>query len=157
MKAVRKESILHILNYGYGFMRIAYRSEARNWPICAGRICFFAILMLVFSRLWQALYASGLNAALSPLDMLWYLAATEWMVLSVPAIHLSVEEDLRKGHYAALLTKPVTYIFARLAVPDDRCRNCPLGTGTPPVVSMPRWSTSVRAEVYTRHLLQIPR
>jgi ABC-2 type transport system permease protein len=94
--------------------RLAFRSEIRNWPILIGRVGFFAILMLIFSRLWDAVFSSGLNAPGTPSDMLWYLAATEWIILSVPAIHMRIEDDLRDGSYAYMLARPIPYSAVRL-------------------------------------------
>jgi ABC-2 type transport system permease protein len=47
--------------------------------------------------------------------MLWYLAVTEWIVLSGPLIHLQIERDVQRGEIATLLPRPMSYLGFRLA------------------------------------------
>jgi ABC-2 type transport system permease protein len=71
--------------------------------------------MIIFSRLWEVAFDSGLRASGTPSDMLWYLASTEWIVLSIPGIHTKIEDDVRDGSLAYQLGRPVSYIVMRLA------------------------------------------
>ena len=50
-----------------------------------GRILFYFLILLIFSRLWQALL-SGEGAAARPASYVWYLAVTEWIMISQPAL-----------------------------------------------------------------------
>ncbi len=95
--------------------RLAVRTELRQPYVLLGRTAFFGLLMLIFAKLWQTAFASGMRASANAAGMLWYLAATEWITLSTPAIHVQIEEDVRDGSYAYLLARPLPYISMRLA------------------------------------------
>lgn len=99
----------------YSFLKIAFRTELHYWPVLLTRLAFFAIIMVIFSRLWETAFESGLRASGTPSDMLWYLAATEWIILSIPGIHRKIEEDVRDGSIAYHLGRPVSYISMRIA------------------------------------------
>jgi ABC-2 type transport system permease protein len=53
--------------------------------------------------------------AADPKALVWYLAATEWIVLSAPPIHLEIQEAIRRGDIACQLGRPVRYLAASLA------------------------------------------
>ena len=48
-------------------------------------------------------------------ELLWYLAITEWVILSLPPIHLRIESDVRTGDIAYRLPRPISYLGSRLA------------------------------------------
>ena len=80
-----------------------------------GRTAFYAIILLIFSRLWEVVHERGALPGVSPGELVWYLAITEWIVLSWPLVHLDIERDVRSGDIAYRLTRPVSYLGARLA------------------------------------------
>jgi ABC-2 type transport system permease protein len=45
----------------------------------------------------------------------WYLASTEWILLSAPLIHVDVQEALRRGDVAYQVGRPVSYVGATFA------------------------------------------
>lgn len=47
--------------------------------------------------------------------MLWYLAVTEWVIMSAPLIHFPIEEDVRRGDVAYEIARPASWLGARLA------------------------------------------
>ena len=79
------------------------------------RMAFYAVILLVFSRLWQVVAASSALAAARPVELLWYLALTEWILLSVPPLHLEIEADVRSGDIAYQLPRPVSYLASTFA------------------------------------------
>jgi ABC-2 type transport system permease protein len=84
------------------------------------RIALYGMLLLIFSRLWRVVAERGAVAGTaiagaSSRDLLWYLAVTEWVILSVPLIHQQIERDVKLGDVAALLPRPISYLGARLA------------------------------------------
>jgi ABC-2 type transport system permease protein len=97
------------------FARTAARQELQARGAVVGRIAFLGVIVLVFSRLWEVVLARGAIAGASRVEFLWYLAITEWVVLSVPPLHLDLESDIRSGEVAARLPRPVSYLGARLA------------------------------------------
>ena len=70
---------------------------------------FYAILLFIFSRLWEAVAADGAQT------YVWYIAVTEWIILSVPNVHLDVEEEVSGGDLVYRLTRPVPYPAAKIA------------------------------------------
>lgn len=99
----------------WAFARIAARQQLSERGELYGRALFFAVILGVFSSLWRAV-----GEAVSPFSsnadsLVWYLAATEWVLLSAPQLHADVAEDVRRGDIAAQLPRPVSYLFATLA------------------------------------------
>ncbi|MCI0340507.1 MAG: ABC-2 family transporter protein [Planctomycetales bacterium] len=80
-----------------------------------GRAFFFGVLLLIFSQLWAAVLARGPVAGLEAREVLWYIAVTEWIVLSIPMVHLEIEQDVRSGDVAYRLARPVSYLGMRIA------------------------------------------
>jgi ABC-2 type transport system permease protein len=80
-----------------------------------GRAGFYVVLLLVFSGLWRAVEQSVPMPAGGPVSMLWYLALTEWIVLALPPVQMEVDDDVRTGDVAYQLTRPVSYVGAKVA------------------------------------------
>jgi ABC-2 type transport system permease protein len=80
-----------------------------------GRAGFYVVLLLVFSGLWRAVGASVASPAADPVTLLWYLALTEWIVLSLPPVQQDVDDDVRTGDVAYRLTRPLSYVAAKAA------------------------------------------
>ena len=97
------------------FARIAARHALSERGELYGRVVFFAVILGVFSALWRAVAEAGLPIAAEPGRMVWYLAATEWIVLSVPQLHIEIQEDVRRGDIAYHLPRPVSYVGGMLA------------------------------------------
>ena len=98
-----------------GFMAIAFRADRANRGAVIGRLGFYFILLLVFSRLWAVAETHPLVRGTSASDLLWYLTLTEWVVLSLPLVHLKIEEDVRTGNLAYWLARPISYPLMRYA------------------------------------------
>jgi hypothetical protein len=94
------------------FTRIAMSQARRERGELYGRVAFFAIVLGVFSSLWRAVAEGGMPIAVSPKALVWYLAATEWILLSAPPIHLDIQDALRRGDVVYLLGRPVSYVGA---------------------------------------------
>lgn len=76
-----------------------------------GRIAFYCIVLMIFSRLWQAVALDDRVWA----DYVWYLAVTEWIMLSQPSLHLEIESDVRSGDVAYHMARPISYVGSKLA------------------------------------------
>ena len=87
----------------------AARQRLLDRGAVVGRMGFYAILLFIFSRLWEAVAADGAQT------YVWYIAVTEWIILSVPNVHLDVEEEVNGGDLVYRLTRPVPYPAAKLA------------------------------------------
>lgn len=79
------------------------------------RLLFYAVILLVFSRLWAAILDEAPTPEERPAHFVWYLAITEWILLSLPPIYLDVERDLTSGALAYRLARPISYPLARFA------------------------------------------
>src|SRR5687767_4471328 len=80
-----------------------------------GRAVFFALILGVFSAVWRAAAESLAAGARDPREMLWYIAITEWVVMTVPMIHFQMEEDVRRGDVAYQIARPASWLGSRLA------------------------------------------
>jgi ABC-2 type transport system permease protein len=77
-----------------------------------GRMLFFPIILGVFNALWTAVGEAGMPTTGAPHDLVWYLAATEWIALSAPLVYVEIQEDVRRGDIACHLPRPVSYLGA---------------------------------------------
>jgi ABC-2 type transport system permease protein len=80
-----------------------------------GRVAFYAILLTMYGRIWELVGHKGQLGRFGRTDLVWYLAITEWIALSLPAIHLEIEADVRSGNVAYLLSRPISYFWLRFA------------------------------------------
>jgi ABC-2 type transport system permease protein len=71
------------------------------------RAVFYLAILLVLSRLWQALGA--------PSSYVWYVALTEWVVLAMPLLSIDIEDDIRRGDIAYRIARPVSYLRTKVA------------------------------------------
>ena len=78
-----------------------------------GRAAFYLVFLVIFSRVWRALPAG--SGVADWRSLLWYLAITEWVVISIPSIQLDFERDVRDGDVATLLPRPISYLGARVS------------------------------------------
>ncbi len=87
-----------------------------------GEVVFRAMLLLafifIFLQLWTATYAArGVHslAGFSISDMIWYLAATETIALSLPQLTRQIDQEVRSGQLAYLLGRPCNYVLYHFA------------------------------------------
>jgi ABC-2 type transport system permease protein len=99
----------------WAFARIAASEAATERGDLYGRALFFAVILGVFSALWRAVAEAGMPLGAKQEQLVWYLAVTEWILLSTPARHLEIQEEVRRGDVAYQLARPVSYPRAALA------------------------------------------
>ena len=78
-----------------------------------GRSLFIVVILVVFTNLWEALRDQGTLGAMGAVELIWYLALTEWVALGVPQAWREVNEDVRTGDIAYLLSRPMSYLGYR--------------------------------------------
>src|SRR5262245_34927870 len=74
--------------------RVAFWQRLSERAVLIGRISFYFLVLLVFSCVWRNLLAAHPEQAGSQrtaADYVWYLALTEWIMLSQPSIYLEIE------------------------------------------------------------------
>ena len=109
------------------FARLGFR-QARSEPgELLGRVLFFAMILGVFSAVWRAVAEAAVGGSVmgvggppstnhpSPAEMLWYLAMTEWVLLSAPLVFVQMEDDIRRGDVAYQIARPASWLGARMA------------------------------------------
>ena len=112
--------------YGFGGLRSALAAvrlgadgAMAGWPVLLGRAVFYMLLMIVLTALWDKVIAERLPgtlvAALPAGGLALYIGVTEWIGLSVPAIHLRLEDDIRSGAVETHLLRPKAYLVQRVA------------------------------------------
>lgn len=89
---------------------IALRQGFAHRGATLGRVAFYFLILLIFSRLWKTAVPGAAGVPL-----LWYLAITEWVMLSVPLVHLDIEQEVRQGDFACRLPRPASWVGMRLA------------------------------------------
>jgi len=92
-------------------LRLRLAERAALW----GRIVFYFVILMIYSRLWQAVLAGGSGLDHGASGNVWYLAVTEWIILAQPPIYLAIESDVRNGDIAYLLARPMSYVGSKLA------------------------------------------
>jgi ABC-2 type transport system permease protein len=97
------------------FSRITTSQARRERGELYGRVAFFAVILGVFSSLWHAVAEAGMPVATDGRALVWYLAATEWITLSAPPIHLEIQEAIRRGDVVYRLGHPASYVTAEFA------------------------------------------
>src|SRR5262249_48474729 len=58
---------------------------------------------------------AGLPVSADPKSLVWYLATTEWILLSVPQAHLDIQEAIRRGDVVYRLGRPASFVLGELA------------------------------------------
>ncbi|MEO8113265.1 MAG: ABC-2 family transporter protein [Phenylobacterium sp.] len=99
--------------------RIGLAGALAAWPVLAGRALFYGLIMLVLGAFWDKVAAVRLAGTLAdvlpPGGYAIYVGVTEWITLSVVAVHLRLEDDIRSGALEPHLLRPKSYLVQRLA------------------------------------------
>ena len=103
------------MNKYVAFATVGSRQARAEPGELLGRALFFALILGVFSSIWRAVAESGVSTGRQPAELLWYLAVTEWVLLSVPSVQFQMEDDIRRGDVAYQIARPASWLGARLA------------------------------------------
>jgi len=111
------------------FARAAARRSLAERTVLVGRSVFLGVILFVFSRIWRVVGASAALPGIGERELVWYLALTEWTVLSTPPLFLAIEAEVRSGDVACRLVRPVGYVGAQIceAVGEASLRLAVLG------------------------------
>ena len=103
-------------------LRMGAAATAAGRAVLLGRGVFYLLAVVLLATIWDVVAAErlpGTLAALLPVGGLAvYVGVTEWIVLSIPAIHLRIEDDIRSGAIESHLLRPAAYPLLRIA---DSC------------------------------------
>jgi ABC-2 type transport system permease protein len=104
-------------------MAAAYRaglaSALAAWPVLLGRAIFYGVCLMVLVSFWDKVAAARLAGTLAtrlpPGGLGVYIGVTEWITLSIPAVQLRLEDDIRSGALEPHLLRPKPYLTQMLA------------------------------------------
>ncbi len=112
LTALRIEQALAMLRIG----------AAAAWAgrvVLLGRGLFYLLVITLLAAFWNLVAAERLPGTLAWMlpagGLAIYVGVTEWIVLSVPSIHLRLEDDIRSGTIEAHLLRPASYPLLRVA------------------------------------------
>jgi ABC-type uncharacterized transport system permease subunit len=102
---------------GFSAFALGARRNLANWPVLMGRALFYLVAVTVLSALWDKVSAQRVAGALAlpPGGLTLYIGVTEWITLSVAAIHLRLEDDIRLGMLEPHLLRPKPYLVQKIA------------------------------------------
>lgn len=92
------------------FARIGFTEARAERAELYGRALFLGIILGVFSALWRAVGEGGAAFVEDPKSLVFYLAFTEWILLSAPQMQFRIEADVRRGDVAYQLARPNSYL-----------------------------------------------
>jgi ABC-2 type transport system permease protein len=99
--------------------RVGLASAIAAWPVLLGRAIFYGVCLMVLVAFWDKVGAQRLAGALPvrlpPGGLAVYIGVTEWVTLSVPAIQLRLEDDIRSGALEPHLLRPKPYLAQTIA------------------------------------------
>jgi ABC-2 type transport system permease protein len=92
-----------------------WRQAAASRATMVGRILLLVLILLIFWAMWQATPLGELGAGGPTVaQVLWYLAATETIALSVGYPYRSVESEIRSGEITTHFLRPVHYVASTI-------------------------------------------
>lgn len=97
------------------FMNIAMGDVLSSKSALCAETVFLLVLTGIFSALWGTLERSGVALPGSRRALVWYLATTEWILMSVPRIPLEMGDEIRRGDVVPFLVRPASYLTAWFA------------------------------------------
>lgn len=103
------------------YIAVMYVSVVNNLTYMAEvvfRSFFLIIFVYIFLELWTVTYANRGLSSLSGFrisDMIWFLATTETIALSLPQLTRQIDMEVRSGEIAYLLGRPCNYVMYRFA------------------------------------------
>ncbi len=82
------------------------------------RAIFLLVFIFVFLQLWTVTYAAkGVHelGGYTINNIIWYVATTEIIALSLPPLNRQIDQEVRSGQLAYLLGRPCSYVLYRFA------------------------------------------
>ncbi len=96
--------------------RIGAATTVAARAVLLGRALFYLLVMLILATFWDIVAAEHATDALRlPSGIVLYVGITEWITLSVPSIHLRLEDDIRSAAIEGYLLRPMPYLLGRIS------------------------------------------
>jgi len=98
------------------FARLGWQRAASERLALLMRGGLNVLVLAIFWAFWRATPWHELKLKdLTPERLIWYLAITEWIVFTSGMPYREIEDDIRSGAFATVLTRPVGFAPACLA------------------------------------------
>lgn len=96
--------------------RIGAAAALSARSVLLGRVLFYLLVMAILGTFWDIVATEHAGGALPlPPGIVLYVGIAEWITLSVPAIHLRLEDDIRSGAIEAHLLRPMPYLLGQIS------------------------------------------
>jgi ABC-2 type transport system permease protein len=113
MRSMRLEQLVRS---GCAMARIGAVAALSGRFVLLGRALFYLLVMVILGMFWDTVAAEHAGDALRlPSGIVLYVGIAEWITLSVPAIHLRLEDDIRSGAIEAHLLRPMPYLLGQIS------------------------------------------
>lgn len=84
---------------------IAIQQQLTQRGQLLGRAFLYLMVVYLFYHVFQSVGA--------PIERVWYVAVTEWVILSTPPLYLKIAQDLRSGQMVYFILRPMSYLLFR--------------------------------------------
>jgi ABC-2 type transport system permease protein len=99
--------------------RMAMAGAFAAWPALLGRVVFYGVCLMVLGAFWGKVGAARLSGTLATRlpagGLAPYIGVTEWIVISVAAVQLRFEDEVRSGVLEARLLRPRSWAVLVIA------------------------------------------
>ncbi len=86
-------------------IQITIRQQLSQRGQLVGRLFLYFVIVYLFHQVFQSVGA--------PKERFWYLAITEWLILSTPSLAFQIAEDVNNGQVAYFILRPMSYLSIR--------------------------------------------
>lgn len=104
----------HKLSKYWALVQLSMVQGLKNYKVLIGQCIFLTACLVIFAHLWRLATAKS-GTVFSADQLLWYIAFNEWVLISLPDIYNSMEQELRTGRLAYLLPRPISYLGAKFS------------------------------------------
>jgi ABC-2 type transport system permease protein len=99
--------------------RLGLSAGLGAWPALIGRVVFYGVCLMVLGAFWNRVGAARLPGTLAtrlpPGGLAPYIGVTEWITISVVAVQLRFEDEVRSGALEARLLRPRSWVILVMA------------------------------------------
>lgn len=93
------------MNKYWASFNIALQHQLAHRGQLLGRVFVYLVVVFLFHQVFESVNAGP--------ERLWYLAITEWLILSTPVLSFQIEQDIRSGQLAYFMLRPMHYLSLR--------------------------------------------
>lgn len=86
-------------------IQIAIRQQLSQHGQLVGRLFLYFVIVYLFHQVFQSVGA--------PKERFWYLAVTEWLILSTPPLAFQIAEDIMNGQVVYFILRPMSFLSIR--------------------------------------------